>query len=197
MQKLLVVVHIAIICALLGGIFGIGFGVINLNGNTIRNYQSTTCYAINYTQSTYNYCYMSCNTTIPSCTQLITMNTSGLCYNETNNISINLYTNCYSVCDTYIILQITFQYSLTDGQIFLQTISYDCKNNQTCIARLTSSVTCYYESNNPQNIVLPIPINYKWAYISVIVILGLLLIFYVLINLTVFKKYNYFCGYKW
>ena len=192
MKKILLLVHALVVCAFIGSIFGIGFGIINTNTDAVRNYQETLCYSTNYSQSTYNYCYTMCNTTIPSCKTLLHLNVSGSCYNETNNISTALNTNCYVLCDIYIILQIIFQYTLTNNQIMTQTVIYDCKNNQTCIDKLTTNqVTCYYDIRNPSSVTLLKPISYRWEFISIIVVLCLLLLFYILINVTVFKKYNF------
>lgn len=186
MQKWLILIHIVIVSIFIGAIFGIGFGVIN---NTTR-YEITTCGIVNYTLYTYNHFYTFCNTTIPSCAYILSKNISGACYNETNNITTSLHTTCYVLSDVYTILNITYQYNIKNTQMILtQNILYDCQNNKTCINNPVQQVTCYYDVSYPQNIVFSF-INNLWIYILVLVILCLLLIFYVIINLTVFKKYN-------
>ena len=202
MKTWLALIHLAVTCLFLGLIFGISFGLINPSVNEYKRYQETTCYMLDYTNITYNHYYQLCNTSIPSCSNILQMNVTGRCYNDLNDINdtnedMIKYIQCFITSDIYTILNITFQYPIINSEPLIQNIQYDCENNQTCIQNVPNFITCYYEINNPYNVFLNTPQNYRWEYIAAIVILCFLMLFYVLINLTVFKKYNYFCGKEW
>ena len=196
MKKWLFLIHLAVTCLFLGAIFGISFGIINPSIHNYANYQETICYRLDYTNITYNHYYKLCNTSIPSCSNILEMNISGQCFNDTSDELLK-YTQCFVDIDVYTIINITFQYTILSNETYIQNVQYDCKNNQTCIQNVPSYIACYYEINNPLNIVIVPPQNYRWEYVVVIIILVFLMIFYVLINLTVFKKHNYFCGKEW
>ena len=196
MKKWLFLIHLGVVILFLGAIFGIGFGLINPSVVKINNYQNTLCYYLNHINITYNYYYKRCNTSIPSCSFILSQNISGICYNDTQD-ELAKYTLCFVVYDIYTILNITFKYYILNNNVFIQNLLYDCNNNQTCISNFPKYIDCYYDKNNPSFITLSVPENYRWEYLAAIVILCFLMLFYMAINLTVFKRYNYFCGKKW
>lgn len=172
MAKIQILFHICIILILVGSIFGVAFGIIYPSCNFKEGY----CILENYTVSNYTFCKQSCNTTIPSCNTLLEANTSGQCYND--SISDNIYERCYIICDTYY----TVEGFYDKGKIIV-----NCRNNQTCINKIISetNITCYYKGN----IIAITNPGIMWEFIIVIIILILLLAFYVVINLTVFRKH--------
>ena len=186
-NKKLIFIHVAVICVLIGAIFGISFAIINPDVSNINKYKITTCFQMNYTINVYSYCYQLCNTTIPNCTALLNQNISGRCYNSSENY--DLYKTCYVVCDPYNLIYVVYSYG--PNSEFLQTINVDCRNNNTCLNNVINStnITCYYDITNPLNIRLVPPPLYQWEFIVVIIVLCLLLIGYAVINLTVFKKH--------
>ncbi|ARF09611.1 hypothetical protein Indivirus_1_234 [Indivirus ILV1] len=184
MKKRILIVHLLVICIIIGAILGVSFGIIFPEVNNINNYQQTTCILMNYSLLPYNFCYQICNTTIPNCDLLLNQNISGPCYNSSDNY--DRYKSCYVNCDTYYIVNILYNY-----EIFSQTIEINCGNNQLCINNSinSKSIDCYYNRENPNNLQTIKPKIYQWEFIIVIVVLCVILVYYIVINLTIFKKY--------
>lgn len=185
--KNLLIIHLVIICIFIASIFGIGFGITYVSISNFNKYEQTKCYQINYIVSSYDHCYQICNTTIPDCNLLLRQYTAGPCYNASQNY--DNYKSCFVQCDQYYLVNVTYEYNV----MYMQNIIFDCQNNKTCINKLinTTEVQCYYDKSDPLMIITTVPNNYRWEYIIIIVILCALLILYIIINLTIFKKFNF------
>lgn len=183
MNKKLILFHLCVILVLLGGIFGVTFGITYPSIIYTNRFTEGNCTMINYTVSNYTFCEQICNTTIPNCTTLLNTNSSGICYNSSDNYDI--YKRCYVDCYVYYLL--TTLYSIAGIN---ENIIIDCKNNQTCINQImfNNYIRCYYDISS-QEILLNHPKIYNWEFIVVIIILILLLGLYIIINLTIFKKH--------
>jgi hypothetical protein len=189
MKIWLILIHLGIICIFIASILGIGFGFIYPSVKEVNKYKETICYLTSYENNTYNYCYQLCNTTIPSCDYLLSNNISGKCYNETNEEHMK-FIQCFIECDQYVMLNITFNYTTLNNNTHISNVNYDCQNNLTCLNILSPTVKCYYKINDPSIILLLPPENYKWEFLALIIILGILMTFYIIVNMTIFKKYN-------
>lgn len=178
MKPWIIFANIFLILSFIGAIFGVSFGLAYSNNMHYNNQIKSNCTLNNVYQTDFFCCNKFCNTTIPTCVDLLKLNKTGKCcdINCTNNDV------CYIICENCTNIHITYNYD-----IFANNVTVNCNNNQTCVNDYlnTTSVVCWYDKRYVNNLSFIEPIPTAWYIYYIIGMLCFLLAMHIIIIILV------------